>query len=60
VSDGIQMELTGCVFFSFRDVIADSMRDSYGAQWYDGLIAVPGCDKKYAGICNEAMGRLKP
>ncbi len=28
-----------------------------GAQWYDGLITIPGCDKNMPG-CLMAMGRL--
>jgi dihydroxy-acid dehydratase len=28
-----------------------------GAQWYDGLIAIPGCDKNMPGSV-MAMGRL--
>ncbi len=28
-----------------RDLIADSIETIMGAQWYDALIALPGCDK---------------
>jgi len=40
-----------------RDLIADSMETTMGGQWYDGLIALPGCDKNMPG-CIMAMGRL--
>jgi dihydroxy-acid dehydratase len=40
-----------------RDLIADSIETIMGAQWYDGLIAIPGCDKNMPG-CLIAMGRL--
>ena len=40
-----------------RDLIADSIETIMGAQWYDGLIALPGCDKNMPG-CVMAMGRL--
>ncbi len=40
-----------------RDVIADSIETVMGGQYYDGLIAVPGCDKNMPGSL-MAMGRL--
>ena len=40
-----------------RDVIADSIETVCGAQYYDALIAVPGCDKNMPGSL-IAMGRL--
>src|SRR6202012_1592565 len=40
-----------------RDIIADSIEAVCGAQYYDGLIAIPGCDKNMPG-CLMAMGRL--
>jgi dihydroxy-acid dehydratase len=40
-----------------RDLIADSIETIMGAQWYDGLVALPGCDKNMPG-CLMAMGRL--
>ena len=58
VSDGISMG-TGGMSFSLqsRDLIADSIETLMGAQWYDGLIALPGCDKNMPGVV-MAMGRL--
>src|SRR5437764_2505128 len=58
VSDGISMGTEGmCYSLQSRDLIADSIETVMGAQWYDGLIALPGCDKNMPG-CLIAMGRL--
>ena len=40
-----------------RDVIADCIETVCGAQYYDALIAIPGCDKNMPGSV-MAMGRL--
>ena len=58
VSDGISMGTEGMSYsLQSRDLIADSIETIMGAQWYDGLIAIPGCDKNMPG-CLIAMGRL--
>jgi len=58
VSDGISNGNDGMRFsLVSRDVIADSIETVMGAQWYDGLIAVPGCDKNMPGAL-MAMGRV--
>ena len=58
VSDGISMGTEGMSFsLQSRDLIADSIETIMGGQWYDGLIALPGCDKNMPG-CLIAMGRL--
>jgi len=58
VSDGISMGTEGMSFsLQSRDLIADSIETIMGSQWYDGLIAIPGCDKNMPG-CLIAMGRL--
>jgi dihydroxy-acid dehydratase len=58
VSDGISMGTEGMSFsLQSRDLIADSIETVMGGQWYDGLIALPGCDKNMPG-CVMAMGRL--
>ena len=58
VSDGISMGTEGMSFsLQSRDLIADSIETLMGAQWYDALIALPGCDKNMPG-CLIAMGRL--
>ena len=40
-----------------RDLIADSIETVMGAQWYDALVTVPGCDKNMPGSV-MAMARL--
>jgi dihydroxy-acid dehydratase len=58
VSDGISMGTEGMSYsLQSREIIADSIETVMGAQWYDGLIALPGCDKNMPG-CLIAMGRL--
>jgi dihydroxy-acid dehydratase len=58
VSDGISMGTDGMSFsLQSRDLIADSIETIMGAQWYDGLVAIPGCDKNMPGTV-IAMGRL--
>ncbi|MCH2128814.1 MAG: dihydroxy-acid dehydratase [Pirellulaceae bacterium] len=58
VSDGISMGTAGMSFsLQSRDLIADSIETIMGGQWYDALIALPGCDKNMPG-CVMAMGRL--
>ncbi len=58
VSDGISMGTEGMSYsLQSRDLIADSIETIMGAQWYDALIALPGCDKNMPG-CLMAMGRL--
>jgi len=58
VSDGMANGTDGMRYsLVSRDVIADSIEAICGAQYYDGLIALPGCDKNMPG-CIIAMGRL--
>jgi len=58
VSDGISMGTEGMSYsLPSRDVIADSIETVMHAQWYDALVAIPGCDKNMPG-CLIAMGRL--
>jgi dihydroxy-acid dehydratase len=58
VSDGISNGTAGMRYsLVSRDVIADSMETVMGAQWYDGMVAVVGCDKNMPGSI-IAMGRL--
>jgi dihydroxy-acid dehydratase len=58
VSDGISMGTEGMSFsLQSRDLIADSIETVMGGQWYDALVALPGCDKNMPG-CVMAMGRL--
>ena len=58
VSDGISMGTEGMSYsLQSRDLIADSIETIMGGQWYDALVALPGCDKNMPG-CVIAMGRL--
>ena len=58
VSDGISTGTDGMRYsLVSRDIIADSIEAVCGAQYYDGLIALPGCDKNMPGSI-IAMGRL--
>ncbi|MCZ8215837.1 MAG: dihydroxy-acid dehydratase [Cyclobacteriaceae bacterium] len=58
VSDGIANGTEGMRYsLVSREVIADSIETVCGAQYYDALIAVVGCDKNMPGSV-MAMGRL--
>lgn len=58
VSDGISNGTEGMRYsLVSRDIIADSIEAVCGAQYYDSLIALPGCDKNMPGSV-MAMGRL--
>lgn len=58
VSDGMSNGTDGMRYsLVSREVIADSIETVCGAQYYDALIAVPGCDKNMPGSL-IAMGRL--
>lgn len=58
VSDGMANGTDGMRYsLVSRDVIADSIEAVCGAQYYDGLISLPGCDKNMPGSL-IAMGRL--
>jgi dihydroxy-acid dehydratase len=58
VSDGMSNGTDGMRYsLVSRDIIADSIEAVCGAQYYDALIALPGCDKNMPGSV-IAMGRL--
>jgi dihydroxy-acid dehydratase len=58
VSDGMSNGTDGMRYsLVSRDLIADSIETVCGAQYYDALIALPGCDKNMPGSL-IAMGRL--
>jgi dihydroxy-acid dehydratase len=58
VSDGMSNGTEGMRYsLVSRDVIADSIEAVCGAQYYDAVIALPGCDKNMPGSI-MAMGRL--
>ena len=58
VSDGTTNGTSGMAYsLQSRDIIADSIETVVAAQFYDGVIAIPGCDKNMPG-CLIAMSRL--
>jgi dihydroxy-acid dehydratase len=58
VSDGISMGTPGMRFsLVSREVIADSIETVVGAQGFDGVVAIGGCDKNMPG-CMMAIARL--
>ncbi len=58
VSDGLSLGTEGMSYsLPSRDLIADSIETVMGAQWYDALVTVPGCDKNMPGSV-IAMARL--
>lgn len=58
ISDGITNGTDGMRYsLVSRDLIADSMESVVAAHYYDGLIAMVGCDKNMPGSV-IAMGRL--
>ena len=60
VSDGISMGTPGMRYsLVSREVIADSIETVAGAEGFDGLVAIGGCDKNMPG-CAMAMARLEP
>ncbi len=61
VSDGISMGTEGMSFsLPSRDLIADSIETVVGAQWYDAVITVPGCDKNMPGSVMAMMRLNRP
>lgn len=59
VSDGMTNGNDGMRYsLPSRDLIADSIESVVAAQWYDGVIAVVGCDKNMPGAI-IAMARLE-
>lgn len=58
VSDGISMGSPGMRYsLVSREVIADSIETVAGAEGFDGLVTIGGCDKNMPG-CAMAMARL--
>ncbi len=58
VSDGISMGSPGMRYsLVSREIIADSIEAVVGAEGFDGLVAIGGCDKNMPG-CAMAMARL--
>src|SRR6202521_4239893 len=58
VSDGISMGTPGMRYSMVsREVIADSIETVVGAQGFDGVVAIGGCDENMPG-CLMALARL--
>lgn len=58
VSDGIAMGHEGMRYsLPSREVIADSIETVMGAERFDGVVAIGGCDKNMPG-CLIAIGRM--
>ncbi|HKX85043.1 MAG TPA: dihydroxy-acid dehydratase [Flavobacterium sp.] len=58
ISDGITNGTDGMRYsLVSREIIADSIESVVSGHYYDGLIAIPGCDKNMPGSI-MAMGRL--
>ena len=58
ISDGISNGTDGMRYsLVSREIIADSVESVVQAHYYDGLIAIAGCDKNMPGVV-MAMGRL--
>lgn len=58
VSDGMSMGTAGMRYsLPSREIIADSIEALTGAQHYDAVVAIPGCDKNMPG-CLMALLRL--
>ena len=61
VSDGMSMGTAGMRFsLPSRDVIADSIETVAGAQWYDALATVVGCDKNMPGAMMALLRLNRP
>jgi hypothetical protein len=59
VSDGISMGTRGMTYsLPSRELIADSVETVLGAQWYDGSIVIPGCDKNMVSTSSELLELL--
>jgi len=61
VSDGISMGTAGMRYsLPSRELIADSVETVMSAQWYDGAVLIPGCDKNLPGCLIGALRVNRP
>ncbi|WP_185851645.1 dihydroxy-acid dehydratase [Blattabacterium cuenoti] len=61
VSDGITMGTPGMRFsLPSRELIADSIETVVEAHHYDGVIAIPGCDKNIPGVMISLIRLNRP
>ncbi|WP_185870573.1 dihydroxy-acid dehydratase [Blattabacterium cuenoti] len=61
VSDGITMGTSGMRFsLPSRELIADSIETVVESHHYDGVIAIPGCDKNIPGVMISLLRLNRP
>ncbi|WP_185882995.1 dihydroxy-acid dehydratase [Blattabacterium cuenoti] len=61
VSDGITMGTSGMKYsLPSRELIADSIETAIQSHFYDGVIAIPGCDKNITGVLLGILRLNKP
>lgn len=61
VSDGISMGTIGMRYsLPSRELIADSIESVVNAQYYDAVIAIPGCDKNMPGVVMALLRINRP
>ncbi|WP_185868562.1 dihydroxy-acid dehydratase [Blattabacterium cuenoti] len=61
VSDGITMGTSGMRYsLPSREIIADSIETVIDAHYYDGVIAIPGCDKNIPGVMMALLRLNRP
>lgn len=61
ISDAITMGTDGMRYsLPSRDLIADSIEAVTMAQYYDGNISIPGCDKNMPGVLMAALRHNRP
>ncbi|XOD69606.1 MAG: dihydroxy-acid dehydratase [Flavobacteriales bacterium AspAUS03] len=61
VSDGITMGTLGMRYsLPSRELIADSIETVVAAQHYDGVVAIPGCDKNMPGTLMALLRLNRP
>ncbi|WP_185872288.1 dihydroxy-acid dehydratase [Blattabacterium cuenoti] len=61
VSDGITMGTSGMRYsLPSRELIADSIETVVNAHYYDGIIAIPGCDKNIPGVMIALLRLNRP
>ncbi|WP_185849301.1 dihydroxy-acid dehydratase [Blattabacterium cuenoti] len=61
VSDGITMGTSGMRYsLPSRELIADSIETVVDSHYYDGVIAIPGCDKNIPGVMIALLRLNRP
>ncbi|WP_185877431.1 dihydroxy-acid dehydratase [Blattabacterium cuenoti] len=61
ISDGITMGTSGMMYsLPSREIIADSIESVINSHFYDGVIALPGCDKNLPGVTMAIIRLNRP